>query len=447
MFYEWDQSRTTTTSEDIGLLSTELEDLDKKRQRAGDDAIERLRMARVARGLGNGIQLPASMADCVELIMVNLTHLPTNRANLVAGEKRPTSQDQDSKKTKAFSLDSLIDMITTNGASLTRNDSRWYARDGGDFWNMDSTAMVSDDETDDGDESSMRSAISIKDVHRPARYSIDRKKYKIVSSTLIEGRDMEDGKVFKDECKSAASDAFHRIVCTSHASKDSSVTDLGNRIAARLAWTLKGVQPANELQRTKEVAVSGITSALMKESKPGGQHQSIPSHEKNSMVRIAEEFPLVPACLTHEILISSRQSNKSRALAPHGQSQSLTNRTMAEAYCLSSYDQSSDDFHPIVDPFDQILEIFLCSLVRICELADEKLNDVDLKKSAYLASTLLPHQIAIAPALTHRALKLISSLCDIEGVSKRAIEAASKSSNRSLASSAAAHGKNIGCVV
>ena len=97
MFYEWDQSKTTATTDDLEFIPTELEDIDKKRQRAGDDAVERLRLARAARGLGNGIQLHTSMTDCVELILVNLTQLPSNRATLVVGDKRQNSDLQNSQ--------------------------------------------------------------------------------------------------------------------------------------------------------------------------------------------------------------------------------------------------------------------------------------------------------------------------------------------------------------
>ena len=96
---------------------------------------------------------------------------------MVGGDKKPNADDQtvSAKRVKSFSLDSLIDMVVTNGASLFRSESRWYVRDGGDFWNMDSTAIVSDDEQNEGDDVSRTTKFG-KETHGPIRFGIDQKK-------------------------------------------------------------------------------------------------------------------------------------------------------------------------------------------------------------------------------------------------------------------------------
>jgi len=454
MFYEWDQTKTADATDNFDYMPTELDDIDKKRQRAGDDAVERLRLARAARGLGNGIQLPTSMSDCVELILVNLTHLTPNRSSLVGGDKRANTDDlsTSAKGAKSFSLDSLIDMVATNGASLIRNESRWYVRDGGDFWNMDSTAMVSDDEQDEGDDV-RHPAKFIKETHGPVRFGIDQKILKAVSSSMIDGNDVEDSKVFKGECKSAASDAFRRIIVKSNTSRDASVVNFGNRIAARLAWTLHGVQPSSDLRDTKETTLTGIMSVSSKMNDCSDLSLSNPcisSYQKDTMIRLVEMFPLVPTCLTFSFLAGSR--NLSNRKAPSfniidqtdtsfGASESLANCAMSEAYKIASYESSMGEGNDDIDAFDLSLELYLSSIVHICDLADAQPSNVEMKKSALLASSTLVTQVAMIPVLTPSALRIICLLCDIEGVTKRAAEDTKKSSIRSIASSAAAHGK------
>jgi hypothetical protein len=50
-------------------------------------------------------------------------------------------------------------------------------------------------------------------------------------------------KLLNELCHSAASDAFGRIVTGSSRVKTADRKEFANRIAARLAWTLKGVPP------------------------------------------------------------------------------------------------------------------------------------------------------------------------------------------------------------
>ena len=49
-----------------------------KRKRAGENKLEQMRAAKAARGLGNGIQLPKSMTEACDLILLNLSNLPSS---------------------------------------------------------------------------------------------------------------------------------------------------------------------------------------------------------------------------------------------------------------------------------------------------------------------------------------------------------------------------------
>lgn len=74
-------------------------------------------------------------------------------------------------------------------------------------------------------------------------------------------------------------------------------------------------------------------------------------------------------------------------------------------------------------------------------MADKKPNDNQRKKLASTAATSLPQQLAFLPSLPSKSLELTSALCDIESVTKKAVEAAKKASNQNLSQAAAAHGK------
>lgn len=91
-------------------------------------------LAIIARDLGNGIQLPTSMVDSIELILANLTHLPAKRP-IAAPSKASSAAKR--KSTEPITLDFVVDAIITNGASLAQEEGRWYSRDGGTAWVAD----------------------------------------------------------------------------------------------------------------------------------------------------------------------------------------------------------------------------------------------------------------------------------------------------------------------
>lgn len=105
LFYEWDQSEADTKT---------------KSQRETNDTLAKFRAAKVARGLGHGIQLPVSMVEACELILANLKHLP---------DHRPTGAFGTGRRQHTFTWEFLVDAILSNGASLSTDATRWYDRD------------------------------------------------------------------------------------------------------------------------------------------------------------------------------------------------------------------------------------------------------------------------------------------------------------------------------
>jgi len=90
------------------------------------------------RNNSSGIQLPTSMMDAVELILLTLSNLPSSKVSASLGDKKSTQQQQQlDQKKGAMTLDLLIDAVLTNGASLETDESHWYGRVGGSAWIMD----------------------------------------------------------------------------------------------------------------------------------------------------------------------------------------------------------------------------------------------------------------------------------------------------------------------
>mmetsp|Transcript_7025 Transcript_7025/g.10072 ORF Transcript_7025/g.10072 Transcript_7025/m.10072 type:complete len:1669 (-) Transcript_7025:301-5307(-) len=389
-YYEWDVS-----------ISTEMQDLSNKRKRMGDTALEKMRAAKAARGLGNGIQLPTNMVDATELILVNLCHLPPSRASVIKGEKTTTDKTSISmtgangsssseilhthKRKKPINLDFLIDAIMSNGASLISDESKWYARDGGAAWMMDISAMVSDDEfMDDDDNKDNEDSTMIyrkldtgimkqrseRRAHAPISFQLDNKTIQVgkkaamydskqdnrkeststTSETKETKKEVDDVKLYREQCEMASSDAFKRIVVSSGITRDSNVADLGNRIAARLAWTLHGVPPSGELKNAKDLALEGIVSKIKatddvveKESvkskntrrsddrshrkKVDGNAESHMEGKSKSLARLEDfvkEYPLVSSCLALDTM-SSKAPHNVTGLSANGKSKFVAN--------------------------------------------------------------------------------------------------------------------------
>jgi len=390
LFYEWDQSK-----------GEEVDESSRKRKAAGYDALEKLRMAKLARGLGNGIQLPTSMSDACDLIMANLPNLPSSRAAVSSKEKKIQS---DQKRKKKINFDFFVDAVMSNGASLVTDESRWYQRDGGDAWMMEIAALVSDDEAEP--EKGKSEVKEKKNTPSPVTFTLD-------TSTLdaaFAETNTEESQLYANQCQTAAADAFGRILSRTKAARDKSVMDFGNELAARLAWSLKDVHPPRELKE--------LSSSLEADTE-----------SENSF---RNKFPLVSSCLMFDL----ETLNNSAANTERDPSQTLSNRVLNEAY-INDVSQDGEA------QYGKALESYISNILRCCKKADDKPNDNVRKKIASSAASSLPQQLAILPSLPSNALELTSALCDIDSVTKKAIEASRKSSNQNLAASAAAHAAKV----
>ncbi len=432
LFYEWDQSRgegDANNSQEVDIA----DESSRKRKAAGYDALEKLRMAKLARGLGNGIQLPTSMSDACDLIMANLSNLPSSRAVVSAKDrdsknnKKNQNQNQQSneleqqkKRKRKMNLDFFVDAIMSNGASLVTDESRWYQRDGGDAWMIEIAALVSDDEAEpepkperNSKEGKTGGKKYKKNEPSPVTFTLDTSTLDAASAETK----TDESKRYTDQCQTAAADAFGRILSRTKAARDKSVIDFGNKLAARLAWSLKDVKPPREL---KNLSSSSILE---------GEAES---EKKNSF---RKDFPLVSSCLMFDL--ETPNNNSSSTSTEKDTSQSLSNRVLNEAY-INDVCQESDGGG---SQYENALEYYISNILQCCKKADDKPNDNTRKKIASTAASALPQQLAILPSLPSHALQLTSALCDIDAVTKKAIEASRKSSNQNLAASASAHGK------
>mmetsp|Transcript_3429 Transcript_3429/g.4004 ORF Transcript_3429/g.4004 Transcript_3429/m.4004 type:complete len:1434 (-) Transcript_3429:56-4357(-) len=400
VYYEWDQSK-----------DEEMEDSSRKRKAAGNDALERMRMAKLARGLGQGIQLPTSMVDSCELILLNLSNIPSNRAAVTAREKLQTDQ----KRKKKMNLDYFVDAIMTNGASLVSDESRWYGRDGGDAWMMDIVSLVSEDENED-----MTVKGEKKSEPTPITFTLDTSTLDAAKIVMTD-KSTDESKLYRSQCDIAAADAFQRILTRSREARDKSVADFGNTIAARMAWSLKGVKPLRELKDLNDSVLEGIANRSRKEK---DDHKSGGTDLKS----FTKEFPLVSSCLTFDLETSPAEGN-STSIDP---TFSLSNRILHEAYGNDISSESESQY-------GKSLELYISTVLQSCEKADNKPNDNTRKKLASVAAASLPQHLAYLPSITPKSLELTSSLCDIDSIMKKAVEASRKSSNQNLAASASAH--------
>ncbi len=382
VFYEWDQSKME-----------EIDDSSRKRKAAGYDALEKMRMAKLARGLGNGIQLPTSMVDACELILLNLSHLPSSRAVVTAKEKKTQSEQ---KRKKRLNFDYFVDAIMSNGASLVSDESRWYRRDGGDAWMMEIASLISEDESEDKEKKNTPSAVT---------FTLDTSTLDAANAAIDEKK-TDESKLYSNQCSVAAADAFERILMRTKNARDTSVVSFGNDIAARLAWSLKNVKPSTELNR--------LNSALDMDE---------------NQASFAEAFPLVSSCFTFDL-----ETGNSSTDSNFDSSYSLSNRVLNEAYMNELC--SREDIQ-----YEKALEFYISTILQSCKKADEKPNDHLRKKLASTAAAALPQQLAVLPSLPANSLEMTSALCDIDEITKKAIDASRKTSNQNLTQAATAHGK------
>lgn len=416
VFYQWE-----------GGATSEMDTVGSKRKRAGENKLEQMRAAKAARGLGGGIQLPKNMPDACELILINLANIPSSRAAAIVGDKK--SKVQHEKRSRPFTFDYFVDAIMTNGASLASNENRWYGRDGGDAWVMDISTLVSEDEAEEDDEDEVMTAKSRKKSLVPVTFSLDVKTGNAASAAK-KGESNDDVKLFRDQCQVAAADAFERILKRSRHVRDPSVADFGNQIAAKMAWSLNSIKPLRGLKESGDLAVEGITTASKKREKTGEE-----------MKTFANKFPLVASCIQFDVDMNAQTdsvTSESNVLNP---SSSLVQRIINEAFILEDVKASKSSEDKVDNKlYENTLDLYIATVLQACDKADEKPMDNNRKKIASAAASSLSKDLSLLPSISENSLELASLLCDIDGITKKAIEASRKASNKTVATASATNG-------
>eukprot|EP00985_Skeletonema_marinoi_P020340 scaffold12072_cov128-Skeletonema_marinoi.AAC.1 len=376
VFYEWDTSADDSRA--------------AKRQRDTDDAQARVRAAKMARGLGSGIQLPTSMVDACELVLLNLDNLPPKRPPVASSKQRKQPID----------LDFVVDAVVSNGASLTMEENHWYDRDGGDGW-----AIEEGEVGEDG---------------RPVLT------FKMNSSVLDAGMKIAQGekvkdteKAFAEQSKLASSMAFSRVLMSSSNARSSAVADFGKQIAARLALTLEGVKAASEIERSHVMTVEAVESSIKKNAET--------EEELAGALEFALENPLVSSSLAYDLTPKGLSSDENEVSNAAASTSALAMRILNEAYVCS--------FNEDKAKYEKCLDLFVSSVVNACDLSNQNPKDNERKRIANAAASSLPHQLGAAPFLTPSSLNLVSSLCDIEEVVKKF---STKTPSQTIAEAAAA---------
>ena len=380
IFYEWDTSADDTRA--------------AKRQRDTDDAEARVRAAKMARGLGSGIQLPSSMVDAIELVLLNLENLPPKRPTVLANTQRK----------HPINLDFVVDAVITNGASLSTDENHWYDRDGGDAWIMEEGEVG-------------------EDGRRALTFTMNSNVIKAAEKATQGAALTESEKTFVEQSKVAASKAFSRVLLSSSSTRSEAVVDFGRKLAARLAWTLKDVKPSNEIESAHAMAVEATENSLKKNTDA--------DEVIAGSLEFALDYPLVCSCLAFDLVpkgTATAVRDDTNSSTPASLVSSLSLRILNEAYA-DSLDENKENY-------DKCLDVFVSSVVNACDLSNKTPNDSEKKRIANAAASLLPQQLALAPSLSKTALKLVGSLCDIEEISRRA---STKSTKQTISESAALH--------
>ena len=403
IFYEWEAAPDERSS---------------KRQRQ-TDALSQLREARAARGLGGGIQLPANMVDACDLAILNLENLP---------DQRPASSAPSSEKNFPVDLESFLDAVMSNGASLSPDEGKWYARDGGSAW-----SMKFDEDEAGADRDAMCFALTDR-AFQAAEV--------IVSGAAPES---DDARAFDQQRGEAASDAFSRLVLSTSSARSKHLTNFGNQLAAKLAWTLRGIQPSGDLKDAQTLAAKSIEA--LKERGDPVKDGSSARKNADTMESLAGEYPLVPCCLAMDMIPTSQAADEPTVgtASVASTSSCLANRVLNEAYLHScrAGDIANISDGSQRDEYDAALDMYVSSVVNACENANDKPNDTHKKRAATVAATSMPQQLAVLPDLTASALEITSSLCDINDITKKAAEASKKSSDKTLAATASIHAAKV----
>ena len=388
MFYEWDASEDKRVS---------------KRSRETDDALAKMRAAKAARGLGHGIQLPSSMVDGVELILANLLHLPGTR---------PTGAPKSRKRPITF--DYVVDAVMTNGISLAEDEGRWYERDGGNCWHMD----IDNEPGFTLDEKMLLAAESEHDETK--------------SDSLDKKAADELPKIFQSQCRTAAAQALSRILQTTAGSRDDGMLDFGYKVAAKLAWTLQNVKPPPDLTSAQEFASESVHRVVTK------MHENSSSDmvgvDKSELQNFVDEYPLVSACLVSDLTPRMGATNHAgdRQSTVANPSLTLVNSLLNEAYMESCDTTKNSNLS-----YDNAFNLFAAAVVHSSDQAIEKPSDAEKKRVATLGTSSLTQQLGILPYLAPSTLRFACGLCDVEEITKKASDAARKTSSQTIAASAA----------
>ena len=396
MFYEWDASADKLSS---------------KRQRDTDDALAKMRAAKKARGLGHGIQLPQNMADAVELVLANLSHLPSKRPPGAASKNRRVP----------VTLDFVIDAIMTNGASLAQEEGRWYDRDGGDTWSIHL-------ENDNKFELSTKFLSKIAGVDSAENTTAADSKSKAAKDPQV---------LFHDQAGCAASEAVGRIVVQSMNTRSKHHSEFGNELAARLAWTLKNVKAPASLVASSAMATASLPSLNSRLATP---------EKQASLSNFLKDYPIVNGCLALDSTIRPEVSATSQDLASSGEKgRSLSDHILSEAYVqtLLSEMESGDCTPGNLEKYEHSVGMCFASVVRAAQLTDEKPSDAERKQVAAQAVSMMQGIFGAAPQIFLSSLEMAGALCDVADITKRAADAARKSSQQTIAASAALHAAKV----
>lgn len=377
VFYEWDTSADDSRA--------------AKRQRDTDDAQAKVLAAKMARGLGSGIQLPTSMVDACELVLLNLDNLPPKRPPVGSSKKRKQPID----------LEFVVDAVVSNGASLSMEENHWYDRDGGDGWTIEE-GEVGEDGT-------------------PVLTFAMNSNVLEAGLKTVQGEKLKDTeKAFAEQSKLASSMAFSRVLLSSSNARSSAVADFGKQIAARLALTLDGVKPSIEIERSHEMAVEAVESSIKRNADL--------EEELAGALEFALENPLVSSSIAYDLIPNgSSTNNDGEGTNTESSTSALAMRILNEAY-VCSFDEDKGKY-------EKCLDLFVSAVVNACDLSNQNPKDNERKRIANSAASSLPHQLGAAPFLTPSSLNLVSSLCDIDEVVKKF---STKTPSQTIAEAAAA---------
>lgn len=325
-----------------------------------------MRKRKAARGLGNGIQLPANMTEAIELVMVNLQHLPSSRP--------------ESKSVEApLDLEGLKDAILSNGASLLQEEGRWYQRGGtASNWNLERE-----------------------------HFFTPNPEFLNTLRDMAGGKDEADEpttkrrKLLQRQCSLAATDAMDRIL----ASNRKEVQDFGNKVAARLALTLRTLLPRNEK----------VVGKAHEATKQVGDR-------KADIDEFIDTNPFVSSCLS----VSAERQVENEV--------SLEERVLVETLLDPAVEEGG---------YDNTLALLVSMVSQACARAQEKPGDKELQDRATRLASLVENGFVRLPRLTPESVRVMCSVCDVKLIAKKASESSRKTSQESIAASAAIHAAKL----